>query len=70
MKEKLTEKQNKCLSFIKNYIKEMSVCPSMEQIGEHMKITRMGARNHIVALERKGYIVKDFNKHRSIRVVK
>uniref|UniRef100_A0A7C5VMS3 LexA repressor n=1 Tax=Fervidobacterium thailandense TaxID=1008305 RepID=A0A7C5VMS3_9BACT len=52
----LTEKQAKVYEFIKNYILLKGHSPSIRDIARHFKMTPRGAQQHVIALEKKGYI--------------
>lgn len=66
----LTKQQSRALKFIAREQKRNHICPSMTEIADHMGLTYPGARVHIVALKRKGYI--DYSKGcaRSIRIIR
>lgn len=51
----LTEKQAKVYEFIKNYVL-LKGHPSIRDIARHFKMTPRGAQQHVIALEKKGYI--------------
>lgn len=55
MKE-LTEKQQQIYEFIKDYITMKGYAPSIREIARHFKMTPRGAQQHIISLEKKGYI--------------
>ncbi|MFH1406920.1 MAG: hypothetical protein ABIH01_02825 [Candidatus Omnitrophota bacterium] len=65
----LTTKQNEVLSFLKNYIGEHKRSPYIREIQEGCGIIfYKAAVDKLVALERKGYIKRAPNKHRSIKI--
>ncbi|ABR31038.1 LexA family transcriptional regulator [Thermosipho melanesiensis] len=68
--KKLTEKQQKVLDFIKNYIQQNGYSPSIRDIAKHFKLTPRGAHIHVIALEKKGYITRNPKNSRSISLVK
>ncbi|AMW32688.1 transcriptional repressor LexA [Fervidobacterium islandicum] len=55
MKE-LTERQQQVYEFIKEYITIKGFAPSIRDVARHFKMTPRGAQQHIIALEKKGYI--------------
>ena len=60
MKNKLTEKQESVLSFVKEHISNHGSAPTIREIGKHMKISSTnGVRLHITALIKKGYLKKN-----------
>ncbi|MEJ5257570.1 MAG: transcriptional repressor LexA [Fervidobacterium sp.] len=54
----LTEKQQQIYEFIKDYITMKGYSPSVRDIARHFKMTPRGAQQHIIALEKKGYITR------------
>lgn len=52
----ITEKQQQIYEFIKNYITMRGYPPSIREVARHFSITPRGAQQHIVSLEKKGYI--------------
>ena len=66
----LTNKQRTILEFIGEYLHRKGFPPTLREIGLGTEIFNISAvRGHISALERKGYITKEADKARSIRVV-
>jgi len=66
----LTEKQRKILNFVRRYARERGFPPTLREIGDTVGPANISAvRGHLAALEKKGYIKKDPDKARSIRVV-
>lgn len=66
----LTERQGAVLDFIKLYIHEKVRPPTLREIGTRFGIrSTNGINDHLRALERKGYIVRDDMTARGIRVV-
>ena len=55
MKEKLTERQNEILNFIKDYLRENGFPPTLREIGSRFQISStFGVKRHLDALEKKG----------------
>lgn len=52
----LTEKQQHIYEFIKDYVIMKGYAPSIRDIAKHFKMTPRGAQQHLIALEKKGYI--------------
>jgi SOS-response transcriptional repressor LexA len=56
----LTARQRQCLLFIVAHFRKHLRAPSMREIGEHMRIkSTNGVNDHLKALIRKGYVVRD-----------
>lgn len=56
MKE-LTSRQAECLQVIRDYQAEHGYAPTIREIGDRMGITSTnGVKDHMIALEKKGYI--------------
>jgi repressor LexA len=65
----LTDKQERILSFIVDYVGDKGYPPSIREIGNHFNISSLrGVTVHLDALERKGYI-KRANTARAITVI-
>ena len=67
---KLTEKQRKVLEFIEDYMERHGYPPSIREIARRFRITPRGAQMHLVALEKKGYIVRTGKKARAMRLAR
>ncbi len=69
MKEKLTEKQNEILIFIKSFISENGFPPTLREIGRNFGISStFGVKRHLEALKKKGYLNISSNVSRAIRI--
>lgn len=67
---KLTKKQKAVLDFIKGYIGEKKQAPYIREIQDGCGITSYkSAVDKLLALEKKGYIKRALNKHRSIKII-
>jgi len=63
----LTKKQDEVYSFIRGYMEKNNRSPYIREIQEGCGIfSYKGAIDKLLALERKGYIRRKLNKHRSI----
>ena len=63
----LTEKQKNVYDFIKEFISRNKKAPYIREIQEGCRIfSYKGAVDKLLALEKKGYIQRKLNKHRSI----
>jgi repressor LexA len=68
VQQKLTQRQEMVLSFIRNCIDERGFPPTIREIGAHMGIrSTNGVMDHLKALERKGYLVREELKSRALR---
>jgi len=66
----LTNKQRTVLEFVGQYSHRRGFPPTLREIGEGTGLSNISAvRGHITALQKKGYITKQADKARSIRVV-
>ena len=64
----LTERQQMVLAYIRSSIEERGYPPTIREIGSHMGIrSTNGVNDHLKALERKGYLVRDELKSRALR---
>ena len=63
----LTERQAAILEVIDRSIRERGYAPTLREIGAHMKIkSTNGVSDHLMALERKGYLRRDRMKSRGL----
>jgi REP element-mobilizing transposase RayT len=66
----LTIKQRTIYEFIERYCGERGFPPTLREIGEGTGVLNISAvRGHVAAIEKKGYIQKEADKARSIRVI-
>lgn len=71
MKNKLTDRQNEILIFIKQFTRENGYPPTLREIGKHFQISStFGVKRHLEALVKKGYINIESNASRGISLVK
>lgn len=67
----LTIRQRKVYDYIKDYIDKNSISPYIREIQEGCNIQcYKSAVDKLLALEKKGYIKRSLNKHRSITLPK
>jgi repressor LexA len=69
MRKKLTDRQRKVLDFITNYTKDTGYPPTIREIAGAFKISSKGAYDHLIAIEKKGYIKRDPAKPRAIELM-
>lgn len=71
MKNKLTERQNEILLFIKQFTQESGFPPTLREIGKHFQISStFGVKRHLEALVKKGHINIESNASRGISLVR
>ena len=67
----LTPRQQKVLAFIEDQIEAQGFAPTIREIGRHLGISSTnGVNDHLKALERKGYIQRQDQKSRTLRVLR
>jgi len=67
----LTNRQSSVLEFVVEYSSRKGFPPTLREIGDGTGLSNISAvRGHVMALEKKGYITKDPDKARSIRVLR
>jgi repressor LexA len=70
MRQALTARQKQALDYISLSLNERGYPPTLREIGEHMGIrSTNGVNDHLKALERKGYLVREELKSRALRPV-
>ena len=65
----ITERQQEVLDFISSFTKEKSYPPTVREIGEHFSISLRAVQDHILALQKKGYLAQTQKKARSLSVL-
>jgi repressor LexA len=66
----LTDRQQSILDFLKQFLRENSYPPTIREIGAHFGIrSPRGVQDHLLALERKGYIRRTRERSRSIELL-
>jgi repressor LexA len=66
----LTDRQRQALEYITECLHARGYPPTLREIGEHMGIrSTNGVNDHLKALERKGYLVREELKSRALRPV-
>ena len=69
-REPLTDRQQLVFDFIRSSINDRGYPPTLREIGEHFKIrSTNGVNDHLKALERKGYLLREELKSRALRPV-
>jgi len=71
MKNKLTDRQEEILSFIRQFTNETGYPPTLREIGKHFQISStFGVKRHLEALVKKGFINIESNASRGISFIK
>ncbi len=71
MTEELTERQGKILEFIGEYRGKNGYPPTLKEIGLKFHISSPnGVRDHLRALERKGYIQRQVGRSRALEILR
>jgi repressor LexA len=66
----LTARQAAILQFIEQSVRERGYPPTLREIGAHMKIkSTNGVNDHLVAIERKGYLRREPTAARGLSIV-
>lgn len=67
----ITKRQKEVLEYIKKYIKKKDYSPSLSEICKKFKLRSLGtAHKHVENLRKEGYLEKEKNKHRAIKIYK
>ena len=64
-----TEKQLHILNFIRDFIDEKGISPTLEEIARYFKVSKITIYEHVNALEKKGALRKSKNRARSIELI-
>jgi repressor LexA len=71
MKDKLTDRQEEILTFIKQFTLESGYPPTLREIGKHFQISStFGVKRHLEALVKKGFINIESNASRGISLIR
>ena len=71
MKDKLTDRQEDILTFLKQFTLESGYPPTLREIGKHFQISStFGVKRHLEALVKKGFINIESNASRGISLVR
>lgn len=71
MKDKLTDRQEEILTFIKQFTLESGYPPTLREIGKHFQISStFGVKRHLEALVKKGFINIESNASRGISMIR
>ena len=71
MKDRLTDRQEEILTFIKQFTLESGYPPTLREIGKHFQISStFGVKRHLEALVKKGFINIESNASRGISLIR
>ena len=71
MKDKLTDRQEEILIFIKQFTLDSGYPPTLREIGKHFQISStFGVKRHLEALVKKGFINIESNASRGISMIR
>jgi repressor LexA len=65
----LTEKQIAVLNFIRDFIADRAISPTLEEMAQYFGVSKITIHEHVKALETKGAIRKQPNRKRSIELI-
>lgn len=65
----ITDRQKEVLTYISSYTEENSYPPTVRDISNHFGISLRAVQDHILALQKKGFLSQSQKKARSIRVL-
>ncbi|MBV9774583.1 MAG: repressor LexA, partial [Gemmatimonadetes bacterium] len=67
----LTKRQRQILDYVESFIEAYGYSPSFEEIAEHFGYSSLATvHEHLSNLEQKGLLRKNYNKSRSLEVVR
>lgn len=69
MSKSVTSAQKSVLEYISDFALKNGYSPTYAEIGEHFGISKIAAREHVLALEKKGKVKIEDNKARSIKIL-
>jgi repressor LexA len=65
----LTEKQLAVLNFIRDFIRDRAISPTLDEMSQYFGVSKITIYEHVSALEKKGALRKTRNLARSIELV-
>ncbi|HYW10273.1 MAG TPA: transcriptional repressor LexA [Longimicrobium sp.] len=67
----LTKKQRQILDYVESFVDTNGYSPSYEEIAEHFQYSSLATvHEHLTNLEQKGFLRKNYNKSRSLEIVR
>ncbi|HOO16583.1 MAG TPA: S24 family peptidase, partial [Phycisphaerae bacterium] len=64
----LTPKQLRVLTFIRDYTKARGFAPTMQELADEFDVSKVTVFEHIVALQKKGFLRRSRHRARSLRL--
>jgi repressor LexA len=65
----LTSRQKQILEYLRNFQTEQGYPPSLREVAGHFKINLGTVQDHLKALTRKGYLTREVNRSRGLRLI-
>lgn len=65
----ITERQQEVLNFITSFSRDNSFPPTVREIGDHFNISIRAVQDHIIALNKKGFLSVTSKKSRALKVI-
>lgn len=66
----MTKKQKEVLDFVKQYIEKKEIAPTLEEIKNYFGLSSVSTAHHYIKkLQEDGYLLKEYNKPRSIGTI-
>ncbi|MBO4533625.1 MAG: transcriptional repressor LexA [Treponema sp.] len=65
----ITDRQKEVLDFISGFAEENGFPPTVREISDHFQISIRAVQDHIIALQKKGFLSQSQKRSRSIRVL-
>lgn len=65
----LTEKQQAVLAFVREFIEDKGISPTLEEMSQYFGVSKVTIYEHVKALIEKGALTKEANRKRSIQLV-
>ena len=65
----ITDRQKEVLNYISEFTEENAYPPTVREISTHFEISLRAVQDHILALQKKGYLSQSQKRSRSIRVL-
>jgi repressor LexA len=64
-----TKRQLEVLDFVRHYIAEFRVAPTLEEMADHFRVSKITIHDHLKTLEEKGVLRRIKNRARAIEIV-
>ena len=68
LQQSLTPKQLRILTFIRDFSKARGYAPTMQELADEFRVSKVTVFEHIAALERKDYLRRSRHKARSLQL--